>query len=100
MSCYPVLLVDPFLTSGYIVRIESDTEYTGFIGNRVISDFGDKSYPVNRGECWNIQKRTYGGLLRVFGTVREYYATTAVTFPRWDDNASVLPYVTIRGCLR
>lgn len=81
----------------YMVRIESDTEWEGYVGNTWVSGFGNRNYPVWERVCWDIQKTRSQGLLRVFVTYREYYS--GGNYPIWEDRATTSAYGIVRGCM-
>lgn len=94
------LLAPPYYHYGrqtYIVRIESDTEWEGYVGDMRVSGFGNRSYQVQNRVCWDIQKIRIQGLLRVFVTYSEYYAGS--DYPIWEDRATTASYGTVRGCM-
>lgn len=103
-SCTPynLLYPDTYSTSGYIVRVESDTEWTATIqdllGSRVEGGWSDRGLQVRPPACWQVRKRGVIGIIRAFGTYRNYYKG-ATHIPIWDDRASVEPYAVIRGCM-
>lgn len=102
-ACYPVYLLAPN-TSGFIVRIESDTEWEGTVGTQWVSGAGTQAVPVNvpygRDVCWDIHKTKYdAGLLRVFLTYRDYYAGSS-THPRYGDMVTLTARGRIRNCAR
>lgn len=90
-ACYVPYFMAPNM-SGYIVRVESDGEWEGVIGNQVVSGFGTMSYPVDitwGTVCWDIRKRYFlqPGLLRAFLTYRDYYSGST-HHPRYGDQAT------------
>jgi len=99
-GCYVPYFMAPN-TSGFIVRVESDGEWEGVIGNQVVSGFGTQSYPVDitwGTVCWDIRKRylMQPGLLRAFLTYRDYYSGST-QHPRYGDQATTLGQ-RVTGC--
>lgn len=97
-ACYPCYIMGPGgYPSQYIVRIESDARYSGYVGTQMISGFSTKSYPIYSGECYSISKdRFSSGYVRVFVTYSNYYEGGA--FPKFQDKATT-SYATLSGCL-
>ena len=100
-GCYPYLIVSPNM-SGYIVRVEADTEYDVYItdasGGHAHTGWADVGIRVHPPACWTVRKRRVGGMIRAFGTYSDYYRGSNM-HPRWGDAASVLPYAVVRGCM-
>lgn len=101
-ACHPYYLLAPNM-SGYIVRIESDTDWEGVVGSQAVSGFQTQSFPVtvipHTPICWNVRKSRYSsGMLRVFLTYRDYH-TGSTTHPRWGDSVTIMPLGVVRQCV-
>lgn len=100
-GCIPYYILSPNM-SGYIVRVEADTEWTAIItdasGGRAESGWADAGLRVIPPACWEVRKRRIGGMIRAFGTYSDYYRGSTM-HPRWDDRASTMPYAVVRGCM-
>ena len=98
-ACYPyyIMMGPGGYPSQYIVRIESDARYSGYVGTQMISGFSTKSYPIYSGECYSISKERFSsGYVRVFVTYSNYYEGGA--FPKFQDKATT-SYTILSGCL-
>ena len=100
-GCYPYLIVSPNM-SGYIVRVEADTDYdviiTDATGGQSHSGWSDVGIRVVPPACWTVRKRRIGGMIRAFGTYSDYHRGSNM-HPRWDDQATTSAYGTVRGCM-
>jgi hypothetical protein len=102
-SCVPYYIMAPN-TSGYIVRIESDTFWEGQVDGDYVSGSSTLGIPVTprygRPVCWDIRKsRMGGGMLRAFMTHRDYYAGSDM-YPRFGDQVTVAVMGRVQGCHR
>jgi len=91
-------------TSGYILRVESDGEYSGTVDHVIVSGGTTKSFPVHprvgHAVCWNIRKHGNNtGMLRAFLTYRDYHTGSSV-HPRHGDQVTLLPRGHVTGCHR
>ena len=100
-SCVPYYIMAPN-TSGYIVRIESDTFWEGQVDGEYVSGSNTLAFPVfprhGRAVCWDIRKSRMGqGMLRAFMTYRDYYAGSDM-HPRFQDQVTVSVMGRVQGC--
>ena len=101
-GCYPYVLMGPVMGQDVytIVRVESDTEWSGIIGHQVVEGFGDKSFPMPIGTCWDIGKRRpVMGMVRTFATYNTYYKGNNGRIPVWSDRATTSAVGRVRGCV-
>lgn len=92
-SCNNFTPVEP--QPHYRLYIQSDVWWEGRIGNLKVSGYGDKSYRVERPVCWNIQKKSARGFMRVFGARYDYKFGTDST---WGDLATTYPWDFLNTC--
>ena len=105
-ACRPWVIVAPpgfppqdhyGMPSAFIVRIETDTFYEGYVGTRSISGSMTMSYPIYPGECYMVRKTRIQGLLRTFTTYSTFYQ--GGNFPKWNDRATTSAFGATSGCL-
>lgn len=100
-ACHPHYIFAPNV-SGYIVRIEADGEWEGWVDHQVVSGFNTSGVPVyprlGHQVCWDIRKsRPYPGMLRAFMTHRDYHAGSQ-QHPRFGDSVTLSMTGRVRGC--
>ena len=79
----------------YRLYIQSDVWWEGYIGTLKVSGYGDKSFRVSAPVCWNIQKRSSRGFMRVFVAENTYSFGTDDT---WSDLATTFPFDFLNHC--
>lgn len=65
---FAALVVAASCTTRYEAVIESDTEWSGFFGNRTVSGVGNATVRLeddDRDQCCIVDKETEGGFLRI-----------------------------------
>jgi hypothetical protein len=96
------LSTEPTFDREYVVRIESDGSWEGYIGNwpfrQYVSGWGNRSFRTNRPTCWDIQLRSRYAYVRAFGTTSGYYSNSGSRFPTWGDHSTTRQYSFISGC--
>lgn len=97
---YPYIITGP--APGYsewVVYIESDTEWTGLVGGRGVSGFGDRAFRTTAlGSCWTVRKTRVTGLLRAYAMPANLSNRTQ-NVPKVSDKATTSPYGGVSGCL-
>jgi hypothetical protein len=85
-----------------IIHIESDTTWSGTIGDAPVSGRGAytgrlPARTTSRGEvCWNIQKTTEAGTLRVWVEQSTFFGLGNLIDA---DNTTTAPHGTVAGCV-
>jgi hypothetical protein len=82
----------------YVVRVESDTEWTGTVNGLGVSGFGDRAYPITVG-CWWFTKRTTQGLLRSYA-MQSNLSSRTPDIPKYSDKATTDAFGSVSGCLK
>lgn len=98
-SCRQPFIFGPSVfTPEYVVRVESDTEWTGTVNGLGVSGYGERSYPITIG-CWFFVKRTSQGLLRSYAMPSGHSSRNRQT-PKYGDKATTDPFGSVSGCLK
>jgi hypothetical protein len=101
-GCYE--LVAPLRPQEFLIIIESNTSWAGYIDNTYVSGTASSSpkwYVVNRpGVCWRITKLEDLGMLRAYATTPDFeYGYLLGYFKMWGDQNTTSPNGVIRGCI-
>jgi len=108
-GCY-LTIADPLGTYDYernaydyVLHVEADSNVSwygtyGTIEGSRVSGYGRRTYQLRRlPACWDLQKTSSNGLLRVYVQRRGYSSYSA---PRYNDQATYRAYQISYGCFR
>jgi len=93
----PLILGPRVAVVEFVVRVESDTEWTGLVNGVGVSGFGERAFPITGG-CWVFTKRTVDGLIRAYAMPANVSSRQAGV-PKFGDKATTSAFGTVPGCL-
>lgn len=99
-ACQTPFILAPYGSVDWVVRIESDTEWTAVVAGVGLSGFGDRTVPLSvYASCWSVRKVTQRGVVRAYAMPAQYLGRPQADIPARGDRATSAPFGAVAGCM-